>query len=59
MQALMQDRPLLISSLIEHAATFHPETEIVTKTVEGPTHRTHYQGLHGRAKQLALSLIHI
>ncbi|MBL4610777.1 long-chain-fatty-acid--CoA ligase [Halopseudomonas sp.] len=53
MQALMQDRPLLISSLIEHAATFHPGTEIVTKTVEGPTHRTHYHGLHGRSKQLA------
>jgi len=53
MLALMQDRPLLISSLIEHAATFHPETEIVTKTVEGPIHRTNYRGLRARSKQIA------
>lgn len=53
MQALMQEKPLLISSLIEHAATFHPETEIVTKTVEGPMHRTNYRELRGRSKQIA------
>ena len=43
MFGLMQDRPLMISSLIDHAATFHPETEIVTRTVEGPIHRTNYR----------------
>lgn len=26
LQGLMQDRPLMISSLIEHAARFHPHT---------------------------------
>jgi fatty-acyl-CoA synthase len=31
MHGLMQDRPLLISSLVEHAATFHPDTEIVSR----------------------------
>ena len=56
MQALMQDKPLLISSLIEHAATFHPETEIVTKTVEGPMHRTNYRELRNRSKQMANAL---
>ena len=35
MHGLMQDRPLLISSLIEHASTFHPETEIVSRLPEG------------------------
>jgi fatty-acyl-CoA synthase len=34
MQGLMQDRPLLISSLIEHANTYHPNAEIVSRTVE-------------------------
>ncbi|SET92351.1 fatty-acyl-CoA synthase [Marinobacter segnicrescens] len=56
MQALMQDKPLLISSLIDHAATFHPETEIVTKTVEGPMHRTNYRELRNRSKRVANAL---
>lgn len=53
MHGLMQDQPLLISSLIEHAATFHPNQEIVTKTVEGPIHRTNYRELRDRSKQVA------
>jgi 3-(methylthio)propionyl---CoA ligase len=31
----MQDRPLLISSLIEDAAMFRPDTEIVSRRPEG------------------------
>jgi fatty-acyl-CoA synthase len=53
---LMQDRPLLISSLIEHAARFHGNTEIVTRTVEGPIHRSNYHRIHERAKQVANAL---
>ncbi|MBM1143009.1 long-chain-fatty-acid--CoA ligase [Alcanivorax sp. ZXX171] len=56
MHGLMQDRPLLISSLIEHAATFHPRTEIVTKTVEGDIHRTNYAEIRDRSKQVANAL---
>ncbi len=56
MFGLMQDRPLLISSLIDHAATFHPEGEIVTRTVEGPIHRTTYAQVQRRAKQVANAL---
>jgi fatty-acyl-CoA synthase len=53
MFGLMQDRPLLISSLIDHAATFHPRAEIVGRTVEGPVHRTNYGEVQRRAKQVA------
>src|SRR4051794_5115055 len=53
---LMQDRPLLISSLIEHAATFHPGTEIVTRTIEGPIHRSNYREVRDRAKRVAQAL---
>ncbi|MCU5780748.1 AMP-dependent synthetase and ligase [Alcanivorax balearicus MACL04] len=53
MQGLMQDKPLLISSLIEHAATFHPEQEIVSRSIEGPIHRTNYRRIAHRAKQVA------
>jgi fatty-acyl-CoA synthase len=56
MHGLMQDRPLLISSLIEHAATFHPETEIVSKLAEGGTHRTRWREVRNRAKQVANAL---
>lgn len=53
MFGLMQDRPLLISSLIEHAAAFHPHAEIVSRTVEGPIHRCTYADIRRRAMQVA------
>lgn len=54
--AQMMSRPLLISSLLEHADTYHGDAEIVTRTVEGPIHRTTYRGLHRRARQAAGAL---
>jgi len=53
MFGLMQDRPLLISSLIDHAATFHPQAEIVCRTVEGPLLRTNYGEVQKQAKRVA------
>jgi fatty-acyl-CoA synthase len=56
MQGLMQDRPLLISSLIEHAGACHPDAEIVSRTVEGPVHRCTYGDIQRRSKQVANAL---
>jgi fatty-acyl-CoA synthase len=56
LQGLMQDRPLLISTLIEHAANFHSEAEIVSRTCEGPIHRCTYGDISRRAKQVANAL---
>ena len=56
MLGLMQDRPLLISSLIEYAAQYHPLQEIVSRTIEGGTVRTHYAEVHNRARRMASSL---
>ncbi|KUI27354.1 long-chain fatty acid--CoA ligase [Mycobacterium sp. IS-1496] len=53
MDGLMQDRPLLISSLIEHAATFHADTEIVSRLPEGPIRRSTWSELRDHAKQVA------
>jgi fatty-acyl-CoA synthase len=50
---LMQDRPLLISSLVEHAATFHPATEIVSRLPEGSEHRTNWGELCLLSRQVA------
>jgi fatty-acyl-CoA synthase len=56
MLGLMQDRPLLISSLIEFAALHHGDVEIVSRTVEGPVHRYSYKDCARRSRQLAESL---
>ena len=52
----MQDKPLLISTLLEHAEQFHPNAEIVTRTVEGPIHRTNWHELGQRVRKLATAL---
>lgn len=56
MLGLMMDRPLLISSLIEHAGRYHADAEIVSRTVEGPIHRTTYAEAERRSKQVANAL---
>ena len=59
MSSMMQ-QPLLISSLIEHAAQNHTKTEIVSRTIEGGAafvlHRTTYGEACKRAKRLANAL---
>lgn len=53
MRGLMMDTPLLIPSLLDYAATYHPDTEIVSRTVEGPIHRYTYAEAHRRTRQLS------
>ena len=57
MQGLMSERPLLISTIIKHAALYHRDTEIVTRTVEGPLHRYTYGEAERRSKRLARVLL--
>ena len=56
MRGLMMDAPLLISSVIEHAAACHADTGIVARTPEGGIHRTTYGEARRRAKRLARAL---
>lgn len=53
MNGLMQDRPLLISSLIDHAAAHHGDREIVSQLVDGSMHRSNWRQVHERSKRLA------
>jgi fatty-acyl-CoA synthase len=53
---LMQDAPLLISSILVHAASCHGDTELVSRTVEGGIHRYTYADAHARAKRVAQAL---
>ena len=56
MLGLMQDQPLMISSLIEFAARNHHDTEIVSRRVEGDLHRTTYAQVARRSRQVAQAL---
>ena len=56
MQGLMQHHPLMISGVIEFAATYHADTEVVSRRVEGDIHRTNYAQVNRRAKQIANAL---
>ena len=56
MLGIMQDRPLLISSIITHAERFHAETAIISRRVEGDLHRTDWGTVAKRAKRMAGAL---
>ncbi len=52
----MQDWPLLVHKIIDHAGRYHGAREIVTRTVEGPIHRTDYAAVAKRARRVAKAL---
>jgi 3-(methylthio)propionyl---CoA ligase len=56
MLGLMQDQPLLVSSLIEFAARHHADAEIVSRRVEGDLHRYTYAQAAARSRQVARAL---
>jgi acyl-CoA synthetase (AMP-forming)/AMP-acid ligase II len=56
MLGLMQNHPLLVSSLLRFVERNHPDGEIVSRRVEGDLHRTHYSELARRARQVACGL---
>ena len=56
MLGLMQDQPLLISSLIEFAERHHGDGEIVSRRVEGDMHRYTWAEVARRSRQAANAL---
>ncbi len=52
----MMNEPLLISSQIEFASKCHGSVEVVTRTVEGPIHRSSWGEVARRVRQLANAL---
>ncbi|MCZ8077005.1 MAG: 3-(methylthio)propionyl-CoA ligase [Paucibacter sp.] len=52
----MMAMPLLISSLLKHAARHSGDTEIVSKRLEGDVHRSSWAATEFRARQLAQAL---
>ncbi len=56
MRGLMMDTPLMISSLLRHAAVNHGDREIVSRLTDGAIHRTNYGETHARTQRLANAL---
>ena len=56
MLGLMQDWPLLLHRVIDHAANFHGERKIITRSVEGPIHTTNYREVRARALKVSQRL---
>jgi acyl-CoA synthetase (AMP-forming)/AMP-acid ligase II len=57
MLALMMDRALSLPSILEYAALYHGDREVVSRTVEGPIHRYGYADALARAKRMANALV--
>ncbi len=57
MSGPMQDWPLLVSKLIDHAAMYHPRRAVITNTVEGGIHRSDWATIHARSKRVAQALV--
>lgn len=56
MIGLMQDRPMLVSDILEHARRWHADIECVTLLGNGLEHRQTYRQTAERASQLAHAL---
>ena len=56
MLGTMQDWPLLVWKLIDHAAINHGDREVISLTCEGGEHRSNWRTVHGRARQVAAAL---
>ena len=56
MLGLMQQRPLLVSSLVDYASTWHGNREIVSRDADGAFHRSTFAEVAARAKRVANAL---
>ena len=53
MQGKMQDWPLTVDRILDHAKSWHGDREIVSRSIEGPIVRTTYGQIHARAKRVS------
>lgn len=56
MHGLMQDWPLTVDRILDHAKNWHGHREVVTRSVEGPIVRTTYADIHDRARRVSGAL---
>jgi len=59
MYGLTMEQPLLISSLIEFAARFHRDVEVISRNVDGSIHRCTWNEVARRSRRLARALLRL
>jgi fatty-acyl-CoA synthase len=59
MLGLMSEQPLMVATLIQHAARFHGDVEIVSRMVDGTVHRYSYADAERRSRRLARALLRL
>ncbi len=57
MHGLMQDWPLTVDKILDHAKAWYADREVVSRSVEGPIVRTTYGQVHERAKRVSNVLL--
>lgn len=57
MQNMMQDFPLRVGAIIDHAARFHPLRKVVGRSIEGPIFTTNWKSVQQDAKRFAAALV--
>ena len=53
----MQNWPMTVDKILDHAQAWHGDREVVSRAVEGPIVRTTYARIHERAKRLSNALL--
>lgn len=56
MRGLMQESQLSVTQILDYAAKWHPEQEVVCRTVEGTLHSSNYAEIHKRARLCGIML---
>jgi len=57
MLGMMQDWPMTVDKILDHAKNWHGGREVVTRSVEGPIVRTNYAAIHDRARRVSNALL--
>ena len=56
MLGLMQDWPMTVDRILDHADRWHGDREVISRSVEGPIVRTTWSRIHSRARQVTHAL---
>ena len=53
---MMQNFPLRVGGILDHAARYHPNRPVIGRSVEGPIVKSTWAAVHREAKQVAAAL---
>ncbi len=53
----MQEFPLTVDRIIDHAAKYHAKRPIISRSIEGPITQTNWSGIRDKARRLSQALV--